>query len=398
MRYSNISNQGVASALLKSHKQGLLPGKAAAIIASALAIAGVAAMTAAMTSNVQAADVNLLAQPVVLSAKAVEVVQLSITSAGNRLISVGERGVVLVSDDNGKNWRQSKVPVSVSLTRVFFVNDKAGWAIGHGGVVLATTDRGDTWVKQLDGAISAKLELDAAQTDAQARVGNSDAQRRLADAQRLVEEGADKPLLALHFFDTKRGIVVGAYGIAFGTVDGGQTWKSWMGSLAAANGHHLYGIQALGDSLVLVGEQGLVLKSTDGGANFSKLPFPGRGTLFGAVTSKAGDALLVYGLKGNAFRSVDSGIRWDKVEMPPVSLVAGIRLNDGALLIADESGQLHRSDDAGLHFKTLTMQRPAVLAGLVQASDGTIVGSGIRGNATLGLPADAQIDNKKDKQ
>ena len=139
------------------------------------------------------------------------------------------------------------------------------------------------------------------------------------------------------------------------------------------------------------------LKSTDGGGNFSKLAFPGKGTLFGALRSKAGDALLVYGLKGNAFRSADAGTHWDKVDMPPVSLVAGIRLDDGALLLADESGQLHRSEDAGLHFKPGPLARPVVLAGLVQASDGTVVGSGIRGNAQLALRADARQDNKKDK-
>jgi photosystem II stability/assembly factor-like uncharacterized protein len=349
-----------------------------------------------LLSSAHATEVNLLDQPAGLSAKAAGVVQLSIARAGNRLVSVGERGVVLVSDNHGKSWRQSKVPVSVSLTRVAFVDEKSGWAIGHGGVVLATTDGGDTWVKQLDGIGAAKLELDAAQTDAQAHASSVEAQRRMADAQRLVEDGADKPLLALHFFDAKRGLVVGAYGTAFSTVDGGQTWKSMMGSLAAANGRHLYSIQPLGDSLLLVGEQGLVLKSTDGGATFAKLAFPGRGTLFGALTSKAGDGLLVYGLKGNAFRSADAGTHWDKVEMPPVSLVAGIRLNDGAMLLADESGQLHRSEDAGLHFKSVALKRPAVLAALVQAQDGTVVGSGMRGNAPLALPTDAGQDNKKD--
>ena len=355
------------------------------------------ALMALLFGSAHATEANLLNQPAGLSAKAVGVMQLSIARAGNRLVSVGERGVVLVSDDNGKSWRQSKVPVSVSLTRLAFVNDKTGWAIGHGGVVLATTDGGDTWVKQLDGIGAAKLELEAAQTDAQARASNADAQRRLVDAQRLVEDGADKPLLALYFFDAKRGFVVGAYGIAFGTVDSGQTWTSMMGSLVAANGRHLYSIQPLGDSVLLVGEQGLVLKSTDGGANFSKLTFPGKGTLFGALTSKAGDALLVYGLKGNAFRSADAGTHWDKVEMPPVSLVAGIRLNDGAMLLADESGQLHRSEDAGLHFKPVARTGTAVLAGLVQAKDGTVVGSGMRGNSPLALPTEAVQDNKKVK-
>lgn len=350
-------------------------------------------LVGSVASGVCAADTNLLEQPSGMSAKATGVVQLSVASAGNRLVSVGERGVVLVSDNSGRTWRQSRVPVSVSLTRVVFVNDKTGWAVGHGGVVLATADGGDSWVKQLDGGDAAKLELDLALTKAQKEGNNPDVQRRLADAQRLIEDGADKPFLALHFFDSKRGFVVGAYGLAFGTEDGGQTWKSLMGPLALANGRHLYGIHTAGDSIYLVGEQGLVLKSTDGGVSFSKLAFPGKGTLFGAVSSKAGDALLVYGLKGNAFRSADAGRSWQKVEMPPVSLMAGIRLANGTLLLADETGQLHDSDDGGKHFKAMALSHPVVLAALVEASDGTVVGSGVRGST----PIDWAQDNKKVK-
>lgn len=339
--------------------------------------------------GVRAADINLLEQPSSLSHKAAGLVQLSVARAGNRLVSVGERGVVLVSDDNGKSWLQRQVPVSVSLTRVTFVDAKAGWAVGHGGVILATRDAGDSWVKQLDGVAAAKLEL----AQAQSQGVNASVPRRLADAQRLVEEGADKPFLDIHFFDTQRGLVVGAYGLAFGTTDGGQTWKSVMGSLGVANGRHLYGILAVQDSLYLVGEQGLVLVSRDGGANFSKVEFPGKGTLFGVLSTSSGNVLLAHGLKGNAYRSTDAGKSWDKVNMPPVSLVAGLRLANGHWVLADESGQLHRSDDEGQHFKPVPLSHPTVLAGLVEASNGTLVGSGARGSAPIAL---AQ-DNKKAK-
>ncbi|MDI3292324.1 WD40/YVTN/BNR-like repeat-containing protein [Janthinobacterium tructae] len=383
MSHQKSKNQTLVSTLM----QITTPGVAACLLA------GILGLSCFLTNSAHAAEINLLEQRSGISPKAAGLVQLSIARAGNRLVSVGERGVVLVSDDNGKNWRQSKVPVSVSLTGVAFVNDKSGWAIGHGGVVLATMDAGENWVKQLDGVRAAQLELDAAQAEAQGKTGSADAQRRLTEAQRLVDGGGDHPLLALHFFNPRRGLVVGAYGIAFGTEDGGQTWESLMGSLKAANGRHLYGIQAVGDSVVLVGEQGLVLKSTDGGATFSKLAFPGKGTLFGAITSKANDALLVYGLKGNAFRSADVGRTWEKVEMPPVSLMAGVRLTNGTLLLADESGQLHRSIDAGRHFEPLLVARPTVLADIEEASDGSVIGSGIRGSR----PITWMQDNKKDK-
>ena len=71
--------------------------------------------------------------------------------AGNRVVVVGQRGHILYSDDHGRSWTQASVPVSVDLVAVHFPTSKKGWAVGHGGVVLATSDGGATWVKQIDG-------------------------------------------------------------------------------------------------------------------------------------------------------------------------------------------------------------------------------------------------------
>lgn len=338
-----------------------------------------------MESGASAASSDVLDAPAQIFAKAGSLVQLAVASAGNRLVSVGERGVILLSDDQGKTWRQSKtVPVSVTLTRVSFVDTKTGWAIGHGGVILGTQDAGETWVKQLDGNAAAKLEL----AQAKAEGAGPASERRLLDAERLLADGADKPLLAMHFFDARRGLVVGAYGLAFGTEDGGQSWQSLMGRLSMANGRHLYAIHAVPGGLYLAGEQGLLLASTDSGASFSKIEFPGKGTLFGMLSPKSEKVLLAYGLKGNAYRSADAGKRWQKVDMPPVSLVAGLRLANGDWVLADESGQLHRSDDEGQHFKRLPLAHPVVIASLLETADGTLVGSGVRGTARIELKQD----------
>ena len=76
---------------------------------------------------------------------------LDIAVAGERLVAVGERGHILTSQDQGQNWTQAEVPTSVMLTRVFFVDDKLGWAVGHDGNVLHSQDGGLIWALQRDG-------------------------------------------------------------------------------------------------------------------------------------------------------------------------------------------------------------------------------------------------------
>ena len=62
-----------------------------------------------------------------------------------RIVAVGERGLVILSDDRGASWRQVPSPVSVTLTMVRFADEQHGVAVGHGGTVLTTDDAGTTW-------------------------------------------------------------------------------------------------------------------------------------------------------------------------------------------------------------------------------------------------------------
>ena len=55
------------------------------------------------------------------------VVFLGLASAGERVIAVGERGVVMRSDDRGASWVQSDVPVRATLTAVSFVDARTGF-------------------------------------------------------------------------------------------------------------------------------------------------------------------------------------------------------------------------------------------------------------------------------
>ncbi|MFU0418243.1 WD40/YVTN/BNR-like repeat-containing protein, partial [Acinetobacter baumannii] len=84
---------------------------------------------------------------------------LDATRAGKRVVAVGEHGIVLLSDDEGKTYRQARtVPVSATLSAVSFADEKHGWAVGQWGVILATSDGGETWVKQrMDTAVDQPL-------------------------------------------------------------------------------------------------------------------------------------------------------------------------------------------------------------------------------------------------
>ena len=168
-------------------------------------------LIALSATSVAAAD-SALSRPAVISDRAVRSAMFSMARLGHRLVAAGERGQVIYSDDCAANWRQAEVPVGVTLTGLHFIDERLGWAVGHGGVVLATRDGGATWKRQLEGGQIAQLALQSAQRALNTNPGSVPGEvaandpRRLAlrDAERLVKEGADKPLFALHFWTPQR--------------------------------------------------------------------------------------------------------------------------------------------------------------------------------------------------
>jgi photosystem II stability/assembly factor-like uncharacterized protein len=162
-----------------------------------------------------------------------------------------------------------------------------------------------------------------------------------------VEDGPDKPFLALAFEDEQSGFVVGAYGLIFRTLDGGQTWQPWMDRVDNPSSLHLNAVKIVGKVIYLAGEQGLFLRSIDGGEHFQQLSTPYAGSYFAIAANSSGE-LLLLGLRGNAYRSDDQGNSFQSVAVPvPVTFTAVANSDDGSLFMANQSGTLLVSHDFG---------------------------------------------------
>lgn len=351
-----------------------------------LLLLGCMCMGAASAHAVMGNDrvVDPLDRPAQISVRASDAMLTTVARAGERLVAVGERGTILLSDNNGQTWRQAKqVPVSLLLTGVRFSSARKGWAVGHSGVVLHSEDGGDTWFKQLDGNAVAKIALMSAQEAVKAGGDDAAAKKDLMDAQRLVQDGADKPFLDLLVENDATAIVVGAFGLALRTDDGGKSWRPWHSRILGAKGSHLYGIQQSGNTIYVVGEQGSVFRSTDNGVTLSELTMPYKGSFFG-LSVLSDSQVLVYGLRGNALVSNDAGASWQPAKVgTPASLTASLVRADGAILMATQAGTLLGSVDHGLTFSLVPIPSPVPIVGMAQAADGSIVLAGLRGASRL---------------
>jgi photosystem II stability/assembly factor-like uncharacterized protein len=243
--------------------------------------------------------------------------------------------------------------------------------VGHDGVVLASTDGGATWTKQLDGRIANDLTLKDIQAKLAADPGSEELQALEAEAQRNVEMGADKPFLDVWFENETTGYVVGAYNLIFATADGGQTWQSWFDRVPNPQFMSLYSIRPAAGHLFIAGEQGTFFRFDREAMKFVAVPVDYVGSLFGVVD--AGDAVLTFGIKGRVFRSADAGATWTPVvSMLPTTIVGGATLGPGTVVLADQSGRVSMSKDGGNTFEPVQMPRTIPLTDIINAGDGRL--------------------------
>lgn len=328
--------------------------------------------------------VDVLDLPAKPSALAVRSPLRDVAQAGKRLVAVGQRGHILYSDNGGKDWQQARVPVSADLNSVHFPTPQQGWAVGNDGVILHSSDAGASWTKQLDGRQIGQRVLDHYQALATAEPANEQWAQYVAEGQRLVDEGADKPLLDVWFADEQRGYAVGVFNLILATGDGGQTWQPMQDRTDNPQSLHLNSISAVDGELYIAGEQGLLLKFDAAQQRFAALPTPYQGTWFGVV-GKPGE-VLAYGLRGHVFRSTDGGQSWNQVETGlPVSITAATRDAGGRLWLFSLAGHALRGADDGASFALVPQQALAPVAGVAQDDAKELVLVGERGVRTLPL-------------
>lgn len=275
-------------------------------------------LAAPVMAQAPAAPAPLQAQPAKKSTAATLAPIQGAAHAGKRLVTVGDYGTILLSDDGGKSFRQAaSVPVSSTLTAVHFADDRNGWAVGQWGAIIHTADGGENWTVQ------------------------------------RLETQEDRPLFSVHFTSARDGIAVGLWSLLLRTQDGGKTWTPVdlpappEGGKADRNLFRIFA-SAKGE-LYVAAERGMVLRSADHGRSWQYLNTGYKGSFWTGVALKDG-TLLVGGLRGTLYRSTDDGRSWQPVVSGSKSSVTDLVEGDGHVFGTSLDGVLLDSTDGGASF------------------------------------------------
>ena len=262
---------------------------------------------------------------------------MSAAPVGDARVAVGERGRIFRQADAKAPWLAVKSPTESTLTRVHFLDAQNGLIVGHDQIILRTTDAGKTW-KQV-----------------------------FSDA------AAETPIFDVVQLDATRAFAIGAYGLFLETVDGGATWTSRF-ILPEGEDRHLNAIAKLADgTLMIAGEAGTILRSTDAGANWQKVDSPYAGSYFG-VQPLGGTQVIMYGMRGKLLRSDDNGASFVEVAVPvATSLFGSAMAADGRVLVAGQNGELLISRDGAQTFTNTKVEGRPMLSSVLPTATGADV-------------------------
>jgi len=246
---------------------------------------------------------------------------LDAARAGSRIVAVGEHGIIVLSDDAGKTFRQaSAVPASATLSAVYFSDAEHGWAVGQWGVILASIDGGEHWTLQRS------------------------------------DTSIDQPLFSVYFKDAQHGWAVGLWSLMLATQDGGRSWSPVTLPAPPGGGkadRNLYKIFANHEGHVfVVAEQGTVLRSRDQGASWEYRSTGNKGSLW-AGTVAADDTLLVGGLLGHLYLSHDDGDTWTAIDSGSSGSITDLVSSAKQIIGVGLDGFVIRDEDGAGHFKAV---------------------------------------------
>ncbi|MBN2148933.1 MAG: hypothetical protein JW726_16210, partial [Anaerolineales bacterium] len=263
--------------------------------------------------------------------------------------STEESRWLMSTRDGGNTWDAFPLPGS-SVSQLVFVDPLRGWAIGAAGLLARTDDGGQTW--QIQSLIFSQNWHTLDFFDRQygwvisAHTGDGACQEyNFTDPGALTlfrtrDEGAtwegpicipvpgamvdayytyapNQPLLGMQFLDQNTGYIVGAQGVILKTSDGGLTWTQQTSGVAV-NLTALYFHDA--STGWAIGESGVLLSTSDGGLTWTQQRL-GSETLVDIHFIDAQNGWVAGGPTNNStlYHTADSGLTWQEMPLDTIA-------------------------------------------------------------------------------
>ncbi len=167
-------------------------------------------------------------------------------------------------------WFQLTTNITQDLQDIYFVNNNTGIAVGSYGIIIRTTDAGQTWVTISSGTSNSLFSLVFPDNMTGFTGGHTGTVLRTlnAGASWSPRTGCGINIRSIAFFNVNTGITAGGGILMCYTTDGGQNWNPrYLPQFAASSITFLNSTTLIASAVDMPGS--VIYKSTNSGYNFS---------------------------------------------------------------------------------------------------------------------------------
>lgn len=189
---------------------------------------------------------------------------------------VGTGGMIVKTTDAGESWFSQSSGTTLELYGVDFIDENTGFAVGQSGLILKTTNGGSTWVTQTSGVTNSLYDVNFVDSQLGLIVGSSGRILRTTNGGTnwsTITSGTTQTLRELQFVDASNAWAVGTSATIRRSTDGGLTWTAQSPPAGVTN--YLRAVSFINNQNGwIVGDGKVILKTTNGGINWIRKNVP----------------------------------------------------------------------------------------------------------------------------
>ncbi len=278
--------------------------------------------------------------------------------------------LILRTTDGGLTWTPQSVPPDTISRRLFDVtcfDDQIAWTTGkhnlHAAEILATTDGGNNWVRQIAGFCKYGTRIEFYDQNYGISVGGDGALTVTTNGgaywEQIFTDYAEAEYYGVSIINTMDSwicagwpdTVVTGQGYIAPTTDGGLTWDTLVGYHAAGYEDffdiHFFN---LSEGIVVGGDESnhdpIILKTTDFGATWNPRNAPANIYYLRAIDF-VGDEGWAVGKSGSIIHTTDRGNTWTTQSSPADSTLFDVDFSDSQHGLACGYDYILRTTDGG---------------------------------------------------
>ncbi|MCH7972612.1 MAG: protein kinase [Bacteroidetes bacterium] len=278
------------------------------------------------------------------------------------------------------NWTKIESPTDENLNSVTFVNSTLGFSCGNNGVILKTTDSGNTWSISDSSITNILYKINFSDNFNGIAVGEKGTILLTNNGGQSWEKITTRTFSSLFDFQFIKGtlivIAVGANGTIIRSEDGGYTWNR----VSSHVNKLLYSVKFINNDIgIIVGWDGEVLQSNDMGKTWRQITKFTTNYLR-SVDFVSEDTGFIVGGGGEIYKTTNGASSWKQIPSNTISGLLYIKfIDDKNGFILGNKGELLTTSDAGEHWADISSGTFSTLKSIATNDNKTIIVTGNNG-------------------